>query len=681
MWHGDVTPSLLGSLLGLLVALLVIRLIASLSGRLLGVRQSWWRTLVAGGLGLLAGAGFAAAVGAPQLRSAATPLMFVSAILVATMLFSAALELLAAPAGSARSGHAALLGVPLPHPVRGARRRLRRWSRYLQIARAVARHDLLPYLAGRAWPPASGRAHPAGETQALWKRVRGALEEAGGAFVKFGQVLSTRPDLLPHEAIAELSSLQDRVASAPQAPIDAMLAADLPADRATLFAAFDPTPVAAASIAQVYRARLASGEQVAVKVQRPGIREPIERDLAILLDMARAVERRAAWARAFGVLALAEGFATALREELDFLAEARNTAAIAAGGPHHGLGPGTTEPEVRIPRVFPEYSSDRVLVVEWLDGVSTREAGPLIADLGLARPALARALLRHFLRQLLRDGTFHGDPHPGNVLVLRDGTLALIDFGSVGRLDAVVRIALQRLLIAFDRRDAAMLADALLDMATGAAGWTGMEEERIERALAHLLAQRLGPGMAPGSELFADLFALLFEFGLAFPPVVGGLFRALVTLQGTLALLAPEFPFIDEVRAMGAEWVHTALAPKSLREAATGEVLGLLPILQRLPRRLDRISAAVERGTLSVNVRVLADERDARLVSRLVGRAVLAFLAAAVGLMAVLTLGLRGGPALGATLTVYQLFGYCGLFASVVLMLRVLVGILRERAG
>ncbi|HEX6543257.1 MAG TPA: AarF/UbiB family protein [Ktedonobacterales bacterium] len=679
MWHGDVVPSLFGSLLGLFMALLLIRLIALVGGRLLGVQQSWWRILTVGILGTLVGIGFATAVGAQRLMSAATPLVYFASILMATMLFSVAFESLAPPVDTARSGPASLRAMSLPHPLRGTRRRLSRWARYLQISSIVARHGLLPYLVGRRRLP-GGHSDASSTTRLLWKHVRVALEEAGGAFIKLGQVLSSRPDLLPPEAIDELSGLQDRVPSAPQADIETLLARQLGADPALVFATFNPRPLAAASIAQVYQARLISGEQVAVKVQRPGIREPIERDLDILLGMTRSIERRAAWARAFGVVNLAEGFASALREELDFRVEARNTMLVAVA-PHDRGGHDSMTPEVRVPRVFPEYSNDQILVVEWLDGASVRDAGPLVAELGLARHALARSLLRYFLRQLLRDGIFHADPHPGNILVLREGNLALIDFGAVGRLDPGIQGALQRMLTALDRRDAAMLADALLEIAIDTAGWSSTDEDRIERALAQLLARRLGPGMTPGPELFADLFALLFEFGLAFPPVVGGVFRALVTLQGTVTLLAPDFPFIDEARAMSVEWVRAAFSPKSVRNVATEQVLNLLPILERLPRRLDRITAAVERGTISVNVRLFADERDTKLVTRLVSRVVLAFLGATIGLIAVMLLGLPGGPVLSATLTVYQFFGYCGLFVSVVLILRVLTDIIRTRAA
>jgi ubiquinone biosynthesis protein len=223
-----------------------------------------------------------------------------------------------------------------------------------------------------------------------------------------------------------------------------------------------------------------------------------------------------------------------------------------------------------------------------------------------------------------------------------------------------------------------MLADALLDIAQGN---NDADEDRLVRALAHFMAQRLGPGMPVGPELFADLFALLFAFGLAVAPAIGAVFRTLVTLQGTLALLDADFQMVDEARAIAAEWAHAFAAPGSLRKTATDELLTLLPMLRRLPRRLDHLTASLERGTLSVNVRLLSDERDARLISQLVSRAVLAFLGAALGLISVLLLGLKGGPALNATLGVYQAFGYAGLFFSVVLILRIVIVIAREGVG
>ncbi len=537
----------------------------------------------------------------------------------------------------------------------------------------AARYGLAPYL-GR-WRGMVIRQHANRHSSTLWARVRGALEEAGGSFVKLGQVLSTRPDLLPPDAISELASLQDSVSPVPQKAIEALLAEEVKAPLNDIFIEFDPEPLAAASIAQVYSARLVSGEAVVVKVQRPGIREPIERDLDILLRLGRTMEARVAWAKQFGVLDLIEGFAQALREELDFRIEARNILAVSASITNKD------QVAVHLPRVFAGLSTSRVLIMERLDGVSIRNAGPLIEGRGLSRLELARSLLRCMLRQIMRDGTFHADPHPGNVMVLRDGRLALLDFGSVGRLDPLQQAALKQLLIALDRHNATMLSEALLDLAHAQPERSTADEDRLMRALAQLMAQRLGPGMPLEPAVFAELFELVIAFGLAFLPVIGGVFRALVTLQGTLEMLAPGFQLLEEARTVGAELIQEAMAPSSLRSAATNELMTLLPLLRRLPRRMDRISAALERGTLSVNVRLFADERDTSFLMSMVSLGVLAFLGAALGIMAVLLLSIKGGPPLTPEISVYQLFGYLSLFIGMVLMLRVVISIARQRTG
>jgi ubiquinone biosynthesis protein len=673
--------------ISLTIVFVIVRLVGSIAARLLGVHPPWWRTLIAVYLGATVGSAFGVSVGAARLGGAGAPLVFLVSMLVASMLVTVLLELTVL---SLRPVAAQQRGIAVPNPVRAVQRAFARWARYLQISGILARYGLTPYLTGRRASTGMGigASGDISSTRRLWARISRALAEAGGAFVKLGQVLSTRADLLPADAIAELSGLQDKVPPAPQGAIAALLVRELGAAPEAVFTSFDSAPLAAASIAQVHGAQLATGEQVIVKVQRPSIHERVERDLDILLRMARSLEARVAWARILGATALAEGFAANLREELDFRVEARNIGAVAASltTQHSRAAAGTqvhmqTSDDVRIPRVFLQHSTSRVLVIERLDGVSARDAGPLIEELGLSRPALARTLLRSILRQILREGTFHADPHPGNVMVLRDGHLALVDFGSVGRLDPLQQAAIQRMLVAMDRHDAGMLTDALLDLAQVRTGSGRVDEERLERALAQLMAQRLGPGMSPGPELFADLFAVLLDFGLALPPAVGGVFRALITLQGTLALLDPDFQVVDEARALGSDWMQDSIAPTSLRKAATDELLALLPLLQRLPRRLDRITAALERGQLSANVRLLSDDRDVRVVSRLLSRGVLAFLGVGLSMSSVLLLGLHGGPALASTLTVYQLFGYCGLFASAVLILRVIVAIARERVG
>jgi ubiquinone biosynthesis protein len=490
-------------------------------------------------------------------------------------------------------------------------------------------------------------------------------------FVKLGQVLSTRADLLPHDFIAELSMLQDHVAPVDPGRIEALLTAELGAPPDSVFASFDPEPLAAASIGQAHTAQLSTGERVVVKVQRPDVRALVERDLDILLRLARALEARAAWARDFAVLEMTRGFATALREELDFRIEARNILAVASSA------------EVRVPAVYGRWTTSRVLVMEHLDGVSVRDAEPVLASSHADRHGLACGLLGTMLRQVMAEGTFHADPHPGNVLVLCDGQLALIDFGSVGRLDPLQQAALRRLMLAVARRNPAELHDSLLDLAR-ASRPGATRDDLLERTLAQFIAQHLGPGMVPDAAMFTTLFRLLAGFGLVFPPVIAGVFRAMLTLEGTLARLDPGFQIVEESRKMAASWLGDMLAPASLRDAATDEMLGLLPVLRRLPRRFDRITTSLERGTLTTSVRLLADDRDRQFIRTMVGRAVLAFLGAAFGLISVMLIGVRGGPLFlpssadtGGT-SLFHVFGYVGLFLSLVLILRVIIAITRE---
>src|SRR5215472_15412507 len=651
--------SLLGvPVLGWLFSLVIAVILARVGGRLLGIRLRWRRAILAGFPGLALGWIAAWSINGqrhgPQTLS--WPAVLFGA-LVATMLIAVLLELLARP-GRLAAVESRLQASPLPHPIRSLRQRVGRSRRYLQVTRIAARRGLRCYLGGRG--PGADEPRP------LARNLRVALEEAGGIFVKLGQVLSTRADLLPPDVIAELSRLQDHVAPADPASIEALLTAELGAPPHRVFASFEAAPQAAASIGQAHRARLATGEPVMVKVQRPDVRALVEHDLNILLRMARALEARAGWARQYAVLEMTRGFAAALREELDFRIEARNIAAVAGSS------------RIRVPAVYGQWSTSRVLVMEYLDGVSVRDAEPVLAESAADRHGLACGLLGTILRQVMAEGTFHADPHPGNVLVLRDGQLALIDFGSVGRLDPLQQAALRRLLLAVAQRNPAELHDSLLDLAQ-AARPAATGDDLLEPALAQFLAQHLGPGMVPDAAMFTTLFRLLADFGLVFPPVIAAVFRAMITLEGTLARLDPGFQIIEETRTIAASWAGEVLGPASLRDAATDQALGLLPVLRKLPRRLDRITTALERGTLSASVRLLADHRDRHFVATMVGRAVLAFLGAAFGLISVMLIGVRGGPLLapaaagtGGT-SLFHAFGYVGLFFSLVLTLRVII--------
>jgi ubiquinone biosynthesis protein len=623
--------------------------LAAVARRLLGLRFGLVRTLLAGVLAfVLSGPLFSAMRSGTDGTGAGPFWLLVLAIalaLLAAMVFLVLAEVLV-PAGT----------VPPPYEWgRLVRGRVARTRRYGQIVRIAVRHGLGRALRGRADP---------GRRQQLARSLTAALDEGGVTFVKLGQVLSTRRDLLPAEFVAELGRLQDRAAAVPWAEVEATLVAELGRPVAEVFAAVSPEPLAAASVAQVHTATLRSGQEVVLKIQRPGIGPVVERDLDIVHRLARTLTSTTSWGRSMGVRELADGFALALREELDFRVEAANMAAVAA-----------VPTDVVIPVPHRELCTERLLVMQRLDGVPLAAAGPLIAERGLDRDALARTLLGALLRQVVLDGVFHADPHPGNVLLLTDGRLALLDFGSVGRLDVTVRGALQQLLLAVDRGDPVAVSDALLEVVPRP---DEIDAAALERAVGVVLARHLGPGSAPGMRMFADLVRIVAGFGLAVPPAVAAVFRALATGEGTLTQLAPGFDVVTEARRFAAERLTEQWRTASPRQLATDELVTLLPMLRRLPRRVDRILAAAEGGRLAVNVRLFADERDRRYATGLLQQLLLTVLGATAGLMAVLLLGTSGGPAVSADVGLYQLIGYFLLIISSVLVLRVLVLIFRR---
>lgn len=550
----------------------------------------------------------------------------------------------------------------LPGPLyvlRGARRMARRARRYSQIIRVLARHGLIPHLRGgrrSELATSEGRAR-------LARSLRLALEDGGVTFVKLGQVLSTRRDLLPPEFISELSRLQDDAPKVPWPDISEVLEASLGGPVTEKFASFDTEPIAAASIAQVHRATLPSGDRVAVKVRRPHVTGLVGSDLDIVQRLAIRLQRSTRWGRSAGAVDLADGFAAALREELDLRIEARNMTVVAAAA---------RDEDLRVPTPYQPYCGQRVLVMQYLNGRPLLTAAPgLPAE---SRAALARVLLDSLLGQVMLDGIFHADPHPGNILLLNDGHLGLIDWGAVGRLDAGLRGTLQRLLLAFYRGDPVMLTDALLDMVNRPAQ---LDEPRLERALGRFLARYFAAGVTPDARMFTDLFRIVADYGLAVPPEIATAFRALATMEGTLTQLAPRFDIVAEAGRFGEKQLAAQLSPEAIRNTAADELAALTPMLRRLPRRIDRIGGALEDGRLTVSVRLLADPSDRRYLTGLLNRVLLAFLAAAAGIMAVLMIGIHGGPALSKTVSLYSFFGYCLLVIAAILAVRVLVQVFR----
>ncbi len=318
--------------------------------------------------------------------------------------------------------------------------------------------------------------------------------------------------------------------------------------------------------------------------------------------------------------------------------------------------------------------------MERVHGVPLGRAGEQLAALNpVARRTLARTLLRATIGQLTVDGVFHADLHPGNVLLCEDGRLALLDFGSVGRLESGSRRALASLLFAVDADDERLACDALLELLDPPAR---LDERRLTRELGQLMVRfRGGFGPQGGTALFGKLFTLVLDHGFAVPPQIAAAFRALAALEGTLRLLDPGFDVIAEARELGSEHLEQEFTPERLKTELSRQALTLLPTLARLPRRVDRLADALEQGTLTARVRVLADDGDRGFLTRLFQQLIVAVLAAAATIGAVLLILDDSGPSLTASLSWHSFFGFTLLFAGFVLALRAVTLAFRGSAG
>ena len=635
---------------------LLLMFLGTMSRRLLGVRMSAGRIILAGVLGLGAGVGFESRFvwRSADYTPALLPVLFGIILLVAIAVLVLA-ELLV-PQGS------------LPRPdqwnklIRGAFDRNRR---YAELLRLSAKHRLFTIRlgpAGSAQTPAERR------TQAL--ALKRALEEAGGAFVKLGQLLSTRSDVLPPEFVQALGTLQQQVPPASWTEIEPALEHALGMHPREAFAEFSETPFAAASIGQVHAAVLHSGETVAVKVRRPGIVPMIERDIDIAERFARRIARSSDWAARLGIEQLVHSLASSLREEVDYTQEAANIAALT-----EVQAQVPAEARVGIPRFLAEFSGEQVLVMEHITGSTLSSASLGALDTG-ARHRLACRLLAATLAQIMEAGVFHSDLHPGNIVVGTGGDLVLLDFGSIGRIDRDTRSHLGEVLFAFSQRDAGAFTDALFSFVD----LGGVEDETgLRREVAVFMSRRLGPGARLDTTMFSEVISILSNYGLSVPAELTVPFRTIATVEGSLQLLDPGFDFVAEAGGYAQARQREATRPASIAQTLTDELLSVLPIVRRLPHRVDRVTGSLADGRFGMNVRMLADSRDRSFLREIIGLAVVTFLAGIFGIMAATLLTSDTGPQLSNTLTLFQVFGYLFLVVAGILTLRALFDVLRRR--
>jgi ubiquinone biosynthesis protein len=555
--------------------------------------------------------------------------------------------------------------LPRPIPwIRGIPARWRRSRRYVRIVTIATKHGLGGYLRGR------GRV-PAGETDSgVARSVREALADGGVTFVKLGQMLATRPDLIGPAFARELAQLQSDVPASPWPVVASAVESELRRPIPEVFPVVDEEPLAAASVAQVHTGTLLDGTSVVLKVQRPEARAQVTADLDIVLRLATWLQRRTGWGRRLGILSLAKGFAASLDEELDYTVELSNHAAVAADlDPRDG---------VVVPHAYPELSTPRLIVMERMSGTPVSRAAPLLSTMDSSlRQEMAHRLLRAVLRQVLVTGVFHADLHQGNVLVDETGRLALLDLGAVGRLDSGSREALALLLHAVERRDSVAATDAVLDLLDRP---DDLDDRVFERELGQLLQRFAGAGGGGSTGMFQALFSLVIRHHFGVPPQVAAALRALGALEGTLWSISPQVDLVAAAREEGRSVLASRFGPGQVRAALEDQLVTLLPLLHRLPRRINAISESFERGRSVVSVRVLADERDRGFVTGVVQQLTTTLLAAACAIGGIVLLVADTGPFMLPTVRLYTFLGATLFFFGFVLAARALVLVFRRSA-
>ncbi len=454
---------------------------------------------------------------------------------------------------------------------------------------------------------------PEAPKKGLNVRIVEALQDLGPTFVKLGQILSTRSDLIPQALCDQLTSLQDGVQPVPFAEAKAVVEAALKCPIDEVFSEFGELPLASASIAQVHTARLKStGEEVVVKVQRPGIRQTIESDLHILYWVAKQIEATIPEAAAFDPVAIASEFEKAISKELDFTYEANNLERF-----DRNFKDWTT---VHIPQVYRGVSSRTVLVMERLKGKKITDAVPL----GFDMEAIGRECIRMIFKQVFEDGIFHGDLHPGNLFVLEDGRIGLIDFGLVGRMTPVMKDVMADLLLHLATRNGEGVARSLYEIAirTGKVDYTRWEADVIELMDIHLSNASLAE--VDFGVILRELIAGAMRHNVRVPADYTMFFKALMTVEGIGKIVAPDLDLLAECRPHVERLIASRYSPERVLRASVDTLQAFARFARQFPVTAHAFMRSLEDGRVNIGVEYNQLEKLEKARDRRLNRAVLA---------------------------------------------------------
>ena len=441
--------------------------------------------------------------------------------------------------------------------------------------------------------------------QAIW--IRETFLDLGPTFIKVGQFFSTRADIFPSEYVEELSKLQDRVPAFSYEQAEAIIQEDLGKTVSKLYRTFDPVPLAAASLGQVHRAQLHSGEEVVVKVQRPGLRQLFTIDLGILKGITRYFQNHPEWGRGRDWLGIYEECCRILWQEIDYLNEGRNADTFRRNF--------RQETWVQVPRVFWRYASSRVLTLEYLPGIKISHYEALEAA-GLERKMLAQLGAKAYLMQILNSGFFHADPHPGNLAVSPSGELIFYDFGMMGQIQAITREKLLEMFFGIAQKDGDKVMVSLIELGVLA---EAEDMGPVRRSIQYMLDNFMDRPFENQSvtEISEDLYEIAYGQPFRFPATFTFVMRAFSTLEGVGKGLDPDFNFMEVARPFATQ-IMTNGNPSpgnDLFSELSRQAAQMSNTAFGLPQRLEQTLDKLEQGDIRVRVRSLETERLLRRLS------------------------------------------------------------------
>ena len=485
----------------------------------------------------------------------------------------------------------------------------------------------------------------------LEERVRLAFTELGTTFIKLGQVLSTRPDLVGPELARELAHLQAAAPADPPETVRATMEAEFGKPPQALFAEFDDVPLASASIAQAHRARLHTGEEVVVKVQHAGIADKILPDLDILAGLAELLEKHAPQVRIYQPSAVVRQFRRTLLRELDFTFERRNLEEFAA----HFADDDT----VHFPRAYPEFSTRRVLTMEWLDGILGTDSAALAAS-GADLNEFARRGATMYLQMIFRDSFYHADPHPGNLMLLPGCVVGVMDCGMIGRLDEELAEAIEDMLMAVVSPTSTDLAEIILRLGSAP---PGTPRDQLRADVTDFVADYTGQSIQDMdlSSALNSLLEIIRRYNITLPPPLSLLLRTLVELEGTAQQLSPAFSLAEVIRPFYTTMIRHRLSPRRILGRLQHAYRDWERLVETLPRDFSDVLKRIRDGTFSVHL-------DHRHLDPVINRLVLGVMTSALIVSSSLLWSMKAPPVLAGV----SVFGGAGYVVAVYLGWRLL---------